>query len=204
VYALLCALAVFCPADRGHGAESASDIAYAMSFSDYSGGPALAWLAKKGFAPKRDAANESKVVFSSADQSLVLQTRKQAAGLLLNEANVLNYSKIRIDWGVDAFPPGASYGKGIRSEAVMIFVFFGDKKLSRGPLLIPGGRYVCIDRATVGQSMVSDYPIAAAFTRLFGKSEAPDISGLGISIDTESARGNGVAKSFIRKIEFIK
>jgi hypothetical protein len=209
----------------------AADVTFSLGFADYAGGPPLQWLAQKGFMPKRDAANQSRVVFSGAGEQLGLETRKQAAGLLLNEANVLNYSKIRIEWGVDAFPPGASYAKGVRSEAAMVFVFFGDKKLSSGSLLIPdspyfiglflcdsdpvdqaftgryfkaGGRYVCVDRSTAGQRVVTEYPIAAAFTRLFGKSPAPDISGLGISIDTESAKGDGVAKSFIRKIEFVK
>jgi hypothetical protein len=39
---------------------------------------------------------------------------------------------------------------------------------------------------------------------MFGKSAAPAISGIGIGIDTEHAKGNGVAKSFISDIEFLK
>jgi hypothetical protein len=229
--AILGALLIFLSADRGYGAGSSSDVAYSISFADYTGGPPLQWLAMKGFVPKRDAENQDRVVFSFANKSLVLETRKQAVALLLNEADVVDYSKIRIEWGVDAFPPGASYAKGVRSDAAMIYVFFGDRKLSSGSILIPdspyfiglflcesdpideaftgryfkaGGRYVCINRATPGQTIISDYAIAAAFTRFFGKSEAPAISGLGISIDTESAKGNGVAKSFIRTIELVR
>jgi hypothetical protein len=202
-----------------------------LSFSDNAGESPLKWLAAKGFAPKRDADNQNKVVYSIADNALVLETKRQAQGLLLNETDVLNYSKVRIEWGVDKFPEGASYVKAVRSDAIMIYVFFGDKKLSSGSLLIPdspyfiglslcesdpigqaftgryfqtGGRYVCIDHPPVGQGVVSEYPIAEAFTRLFGQMEAPDISGLGISIDTEATKGSGAAKSFVKSIEFIQ
>lgn len=43
----------------------------------------------------------------------------------------------------------------------------------------------------------------AAFRRFFGKDEVPPVSGIGISIDTESAKRSGAAKAFIRKIEFV-
>jgi len=52
--------------------------------------------------------------------------------------------------------------------------------------------------------VTTDFPIAEAFTRIFGKNQAPDISGIGIAIDTANVRGTGIAKSFIRKIEFLK
>jgi len=227
----LCALATSLPAVPGKGAQSAVEITYEVSFDDYSGGSTLQWLARKGFTPKRDADNPRSVIFSFAEKSLGLETKRPAAGLLLNEKDVLSYSRIRIIWEVAIFPAGASYAKGVRSEAVMVLVFFGKKKLPSGSFLIPdspyfiglllcdsdpvgqafngryfqvGGRYVCLDHATAGQWIVSDYPIANAFRQLFGQSEVPAISGFGISIDTESVKGNGIAKSFVKKIEFIK
>ena len=151
--------------------------------------------------------------------------------LLLTEADVQGYSKIRIQWGVDIYPPGASYEKGVRAEAAMVYVFFGKERLSSGSLLVPdspyfiglflcesestdrpftgryfqaGGRFVCVDRPPTGQLVTTEYPIAEAFTRFFGKSPVPDISGFGIAIDTNNAKGDGVAKAFIRKIEFVK
>jgi hypothetical protein len=229
IRALILALCMFA-APAGYGAESSADITYKVSFGDYSGGPTLQWLAKKGFAPKRDAANQRSVVFSAVDKSLVLETRKPAAGLLLNEKDVVSYSRIRIEWGVDKFPAGASYAKGVRSEAIMVLVFFGTKKLPSGSFLIPdspyfiglflcdsdpidqaftgryfqaGGRYICVSHAASGKLISSDYAIADRFKRLFGKSEAPAVSGFGISIDTESANGSGTAKSFIKEIDFI-
>jgi hypothetical protein len=216
-------LALARPADAG--------VTYTMGFSDYSSGSVLQWLAGKGFKTQRDAANSGKVVYSFGDRALVQETRKHALGLLLNEVNIPAYSHIRIEWGVDAFPPGASYSKGVRSDAVMVYVFFGSEKISSGSLLIPnspyfiglflcagdptdhpfkgryfhaGGRYVCVDHATAGQTVVTDYPIADAFARFFNKGHPPEVSGLGVAIDTDSAKGDGVAKAFIKKIEFIK
>jgi hypothetical protein len=53
----------------------------------------------------------------------------------------------------------------------------------------------------LGTTVETDFPFADTFRRVFGK-EAPDISGLALAIDTASANGTGIAKSFIRKIEF--
>jgi hypothetical protein len=209
-------------------ARSAPIISYDISFSGYSGGSPTDWLAGKGYELKREAGG---VVFVPVGNNLILETKEKAAGLLVSEVNVPSYSKIRIKWGVDVFPPGASYVKGIRSEAIMVYAFFGNEKLPSGSSIIPdipyfiglslcdsdpvgegfkgryfkaGGRYVCISRAHKGQALTTEYSIADAFTRLFGQSQAPAITGLGIAIDTESAKGNGVAKSFISQIELLE
>jgi hypothetical protein len=171
------------------------------------------------------------VIVSHSESALVLETKTQAAGLLLSEVDVSTYSKIRIRWGVDAFPHGASYAKGVRSESIMVYVFFGTEKIRSGSFLIPdspyfiglflcdsdpvgeafkgryfqaGGRYVCIDHARKGEEVTTDFPIAAIFRQLFGQTHAPAISGLGIGIDTESTKGSGVAKSFISEIELLE
>jgi hypothetical protein len=225
------AIAFACVLLPGHAAKSAGEIVYDISFAGYTGGPVLQWLAQKGFVPKRDADSQRSVVFSIVDKSLVLETKRRAAGLLLNEKDVLGYSRIKIEWGVEAFPAGASYLNGVRSESVMVIVFFGNQKLPSGSLLIPdspyfiglflcnsdpidhafdgryfkaGGRYVCVDHVAAGQTVVSDYPIADAFRRMFAKTEVPPVSGIGISIDTESTKGNGIAKGFVREIEFVR
>src|SRR5262249_50147579 len=123
------------------GEAHAASITYAVAFSDFSGGSVLQWIAKKGFKPKRDATDSKKVVFSHTENALVLETRKRAAGLLLSEVDVNTYSTIRIKWGVEAFPPGASYANGVRSESIMVYVFFGTKKISSGHFLVPDSPY---------------------------------------------------------------
>jgi hypothetical protein len=225
------AIAIFVIAVSGHPARSASDVIYGVDFSRFSGGPVLRWLESRGFVPKQDASNSRRVVYSIARDTLTLETRTRAFGLLLNEEDVRDYSRVRIEWGVDAFPPGASYEKGIRSEAVIVYIFFGKERHASGSLLIPdspyfiglflcesdatnqpftgryhhaSGRFICVDRPSPGNSVTTEFPIAEAFTRIFGQNQAPDISGFGIGIDTASARGTGVAKSFIKKIEFLK
>ena len=204
---------------------------YAVDFSGFSGGSVLQWLGSKEFEPKQDATNSRRVVYSVSQGNLVLETRSRAFALLLNETDVRDYSRIRIEWGVDAFPPGASYEAGVRSEAIMVYVFFGKERHSSGSLLIPDspyflglylcesettnkpfrgryyqaiGRYICLKRPPLGKVVTTEFPIAEAFTRIFGQNEPPDISGFAIAIDTANARGNGVARSSIRKIEFLR
>jgi len=228
VISMLVPVSLFGPVER---AESASSITYDVVFTDYSGGPALKWLANKGFEPQRDATNQNRIILSPTAQHLELEAKRQATGLLLSPANVSEYSTIRIKWGVDAFPSGASYAKGVRSEAIMVYVFFGKEKLPSGHFLVPdspyfiglflsdsdpvgegfkgrlfhaGGRYVCADRAQKGQPITTDFPIAGTFKQQFGQSSALPISAIGVSIDTENAKGNGVAKSFISEIELLK
>ena len=212
-------------------AAFAQTVIFSVDFAGYAGGAVLQWLSAKGFVPKQDASNTRKVVYFDDEHDLILATRTRAFALLLNEADVQGYSKIRIQWGVDIYPPGASYEKGVRAEAAMVYVFFGKERLSSGSLLVPdspyfiglflcesestdrpftgryfqaGGRFVGVDRPPTGQLVTTEYPIAEAFTRFFGKSPVPDISGFGIAIDTNNAKGDGVAKAFIRKIEFVK
>ena len=214
----------------GGSAAVADDVTHTVNFSDYSGGPVLPYLVAKGFEPKRDADNQSRVAYAAADGALVLEARRQAQAVLLHEANVIEYSKVRIEWGVNVFPAGASYQKGVRSESIMVLIFFGDKKMSSGSLLIPdspyfiglnlcetdpigqaftgryfkvGGRYICVNQPKPGETVVSEFPIAETFSRLYGQ-PAPDISGLGLAIDTEATKGSGVAKAFIKSIQFIK
>lgn len=202
-----------------------------FDFTGFPGGSVLKWLQQKGFVPKQDATSPSKVEFSIADDTLFLDAKRNALALLLSEANVSDTSHIRIEWGVQEFPAGASYEKGVRADAAMVYVFFGDEKLSSGSLLVPnspyflglflcqtdpvdrpyqgryfkaGGRYVCVDHAAPGETVTTDFDIDDAFKRYFGQSETPYVSGLGIAIDTDGAKGKGTARAFIKSIEFLK
>jgi hypothetical protein len=198
-------------------------------FSGFPGGSVLSWLGGKGFVPKQDASNARRVAYSASPNELVLETRTRAFGLLLNETDVRDASRVQIDWGVNAFPPGASYEKGVRAEAIMVYIFFGKERHASGSLFIPdspyflalylceseatnkpfrgryhqaSGRFICVDRPPLGATVTTDFPIAETFKRVFGKTEVPDISGVGLAIDTANVSGSGIAKSFIRKIEF--
>ena len=211
--------------------EAAEPPVYSVDFTGFPGGDVLKWLGAKGFIAKQDASNSRKVVYHVEGNDLRLEAKTQAQALLLNETHVPDYSRIRIEWGVDAFPPGASYENGVRSESVMIYVFFGKERISSGSFIIPdspyflglflcesgktneaftgrfyqaGGRYVCLHRPRLGELVTTEYPIAEAFTRTFGKSQAPEISGFAISIDSSNAKDKGTAMAFVRKIEFLR
>jgi hypothetical protein len=210
-------------------ARSADSPKRGADFSGFPGGSVLSWLGGKGFVPKQDASNARRVTYSASPSELVLETRARAFGLLLNETDVRDASRVQIEWGVDAFPPGASYERGIRAEAIMIYIFFGKERHASGSLFIPdspyflalylceneatnkpfrgryhhaSGRFICVDRPQLGATVATDFPLAETFKHVFGKTEMPDISGIGLAIDTANVSGNGVAKSFIRKIEF--
>jgi len=210
-------------------ARAAEGSSRSVDFSGFPGGSVLGWLGGKGFEPKQDASNSRRVVYSASSSDLVLETKTRAFGLLLNEMDVRDPSRVRIDWGVEAFPEGASYEKGVRAEAVMVYIFFGKERHASGSLFIPdspyflalylceteatntpfrgryhhaSGRFICVERPQRGASVTTDLPIAETFKRVFGKAEVPDISGIGVAIDTANAKGSGVAKSFIKKIEF--
>jgi len=212
-------------------AQAADNVIYSVDFSGYSGGSVLQWLASKDLLPQKDANNGRRVVYSILHNDLVLETRSRAFAVLFNETDIRDYSRIRIEWGVDAFPTGASYAAGVRSEAIMVYVFFGKERHASGSLLIPDspyflglflcesdktnkpftgryyhavGRYICVDRPSLGVPVTTEFQIAEAFTRVFGQNPPPDISGFGIAIDTANLKGNGVAKSLIRKIEFLR
>src|SRR5262249_45358603 len=198
--------------------ESARATERGVDFSGFPGGSIFDWLGSKGFQPKQDATNDRRVVFSGSPSALALETRTRAFGLLLNETDVRDYSRVRIEWGVDAFPPGASYEKGVRAEAVMVYVFFGKERHASGSLFIPdspyflalylcetdainkaytgryhhaSGRFICVERPQLGAAVSTDFPIADTFRRVFGR-EAPDISGIGLAIHTANVKGAGL------------
>jgi hypothetical protein len=202
----------------------------AINLADYAGGSVMEWLKKKGFTPEQDMKDQGRITLSAAHGALVMEAKAPSLGLLMSPANIAEYSRIRIEWGVLAFPPGTSYERGVRSDAVMVYVFFGDKKLPSGSVLVPdspyflglflcnsdrigypyigryfkqSGRYVCLDRARVGATVTSQFSIAAAFQRFFKRDEALPISGIAIAIDTKSAEGDGSARGFVKRIEFL-
>jgi hypothetical protein len=214
------------------GASSLAKVALSLDFSDYGGGPVDEWLAAKGFEPKEDAQDRAKLDVDVGGGALVLEAKEQVFGLLVNQGlDVREYSTIRIEWGVTQFPEGASYDAGVNNEAVMVIVFFGHDTLDSGSLFVPdmpyfigfflcdsdrtghpyvgrfhqeSGRYICLDRPTLGETIVSELQVATAFRALFSAEEALPISGIAISSDTSSTDGNGTSIAFVKAIQVIE
>ncbi|QEX18994.1 hypothetical protein FRZ44_43060 [Hypericibacter terrae] len=214
---------------QASGAADAS-VLYTTDFKGYTGGSVLDWLRSQHFVAKQDADNKSKIALSIQDGALALEAKKRALGLLLNETDIPGARRIRIEWEVGAFPEGVSYDQGIRSEPIMVYTFFGSEKISSGSMLVPdspyfiglflceagrtdhpytgryfkaGGRYVCANVVKAGDRIITEFDIGDAVKSYFKLGEIPPVSGFAIGIDTDNAKGNATAKSYIRKIEYL-
>jgi hypothetical protein len=150
---------------------------------------------------------------------------------MLNEVDIGNATKIRLNWGMVQYPEEVGYSRHVNNEGLMIYVFFGKEKLSSGHLLIPNspyfiglylcqddrtnfpykgryfqtsGRFVCLDKPKPNQMVTSEFDLDSAFKSYFQKSNTPAISGFAFGVDTSKAGGGGKAAAAIKSIEFIK
>jgi hypothetical protein len=229
-FSLVAVMAVVCLAAAQPSGAVDTTILYATDFKGYPGGSVLDWLRSRNFVAKQDADNKSKIALSIQDNALVLEAKKRALGLLLNETDIPGARRIRIEWEVGAFPEGVSYDQGIRSEPIMVYTFFGSDKISSGSMFVPdspyfiglflceagrtdhpytgryfqaGGRYVCAHVVKAGDRIITEFDIGDAVKSYFKLGEIPPVSGYAIGIDTDNAKGNATAKSYIRKIEYL-
>jgi hypothetical protein len=190
-----------------------------------------AWLTKQGFIFERDAKNRNRIDLQFGERGLTIEAREAAFGLIGNEKfTARNVTSIELDWGVLEFPLGASYEAGIRNEALMVYVFVGEEKQPSGSVFVPdspyffglflctdqdrvgnayvgsyfkdGGRFICLDQPSAGQSVTSIFNIADAFIEHFDSTggSMPPITGVALSLDTKDSKNNGQASAFIREI----
>jgi hypothetical protein len=203
-----------------------------VDFSEYTEGSVEKWLQSKGFKFERGAKDRRKLALDIMDGALLLEAKKPVSGFLVDEsADVKEFSKVRIEWGILKYPRGASYEQGVRNEALMIYIFFGYDKVSSGSFLIPnspyfislflckeerlkhpykgryyntGGRFVCVGKPKPNETVVSEFNLVEAFKTYFKKKDVPVISGISLGVDTASSGDDGKAGAFIKSIEFIK
>ena len=184
------------------------------------------WLKKQGFEIKKDP---SKLNIYYDKGSLVFDTKGRIFSYMLkSDQDIKNAKKIRITWGVNSFPKNASYEKGIRNEALMIYVYYGRNFMDSGNIFIPnspyflglylsnsdtigkyyrgkhfkdGGRFVCVGNPKANEMVVSEFDLQKGFKKGFGEEKAvPSISGIGLEVETTNT---GDAKAFIKKIEIL-
>jgi hypothetical protein len=223
-------------AESSHSSKPESDLSqqdtFLINFSDYEEGSIEEWLEKKGFELKEAAKDRKKLDLDVDEGALFLEAKKPLLALIVNEsADLGEYSRVKIEWGVVKYPKGASYEEGVNNEALLVVVFFGDEKISSGHLAIPdspyfvglylgrhdrlnkaykgnyyheGGRFVCLGNPKPGDTVISEFDLADAFKKYFQKDEVPDITGVAIEIDTTSSADDGRAVSFIHIIEFFE
>ncbi len=216
-------------------AAAEGELVHTIRLADYNGGSIDAWLRGKGFAFEQDAKQRSQIGLGVGNNGLIVTTKRRALGIMPNEGvNLSDFSFIEIDWGVDKFPAGASYEKGVRNEALMVIVFMGDERQPSGSMFIPdspyfiglflchgddktnfpyigshfkkGGRYVCVDRPAAGTQVTTRFNLFEAYRAYFDKEQAadPGISGIALAVDTKKADGGGVAEAFIKEIRFYR
>ena len=204
---------------------------FLINFSDYLEGSIDDWLKSKGFRFYRGAKNRTLIELSVHDGALVVKAKKPVRGYIFNESvNLKEFSKVRIEWGIIQYPKNAFYERNIRNEALIVYIFFGYKKVSSGSFVLPscryfiglflskddeinepyigkyyheGGRFVCLGNPEPNKTVISEFDLVRAFQTYFEK-EVPVVSGISLGVDTSSSGDGGKAAAFIKRIEFIK
>jgi hypothetical protein len=163
------------------------------------------------------------------DGRLILHTERQTAGLFEHQLNLPSARRLRIHWGVDYYPEGANWERGINAVAIAVMTSFGTETLTSGSLFIPnapyfiglflgqkeqagkgylgkyytqGGRYFCEPCGVrVGETVESDFDLAKAFSEQFSVPHFPGVSGFGFQMNTKATHGGAVA--FLKKVEYL-
>ncbi|HJO92556.1 MAG TPA: hypothetical protein QF753_04080 [Victivallales bacterium] len=206
---------------------SYAKVLYSINFSQPSTQDARKWLTSQKYNFEADAKYPSELGLLFKNKALVLDAKTQLFALIINRSLHLNNAKtIKIEWGVNKFPVGANYEKHINNEAIMVYVYFGDKKLSSDSIFIPnspyfiglfigkeeklntpfigrhftqGGRFICLANPKLGETITSEYNLEKGFKESFGKKlDVPFISGIALEVETSSTTPS---KAFIKKIE---
>ena len=186
------------------------------------------WIEKEGFTCKSAASSQSKINFSFKDDALNVKSISGIFGIILKETTIKGATKVRITWGVNKFPKGASYKNGVNNEALMLYVYFGTKKLDSGSMFIPnspyfiglflgededldkpcigkhfkeGGRFICVGKPKAGETVTTVFNLKDAFLKCFTKEKSePEVTAFALEVETSDS---GDADAFIKKIEFL-
>lgn len=203
----------------------AENVIWRLDFTHQPDGDATQWLKKQGFEFKLDA---EKLNPHFENHRLVLETRDEESGLIIRKLNLVGAQRIRITWGVDRYPQGANWAKGIFRVPIAAMIFFGQEEIDSGAFFIPdapyfiglflgereqegraytakyyhkGGRYFCTPcNVPVGKTVTTEFNLDEAFKQQFGLSPTPPISSFGFQMNTEDAQGG--ARAFLKTVEF--
>ena len=82
---------------------------YFIDFSDYESGSVENWLREKGFKFERDARDRKKLDLDISENGLILGAKRPMFGIMVNEGvDLEEFTSIRIEWGINRYPEGAS------------------------------------------------------------------------------------------------
>lgn len=203
---------------------------YSLDFNAKRGTDALSWMSAKGFKAQKDASDGDVMALAFNGSALTLEAKSGAFGFLINDGLSLRGAKtIRIVWGVEQYPAKASWKNGVNREPLMVYVFFGTKKLSSDSFFIPdspyfiglflgqdenlnsprvgkhftaGGRYICLASPRPGETVTSEFNLDQGFRNCFKQPQTPPITGLSVELDT-SYISPGTCKAFIKSIQLL-
>ena len=205
-----------------------AEVVYTLDFSKEGDGDAKTWLESKGFSLKQDA-DDDDMILRFEKGKLVVGTVDDINGVIIKEIKIADAKRIRIEWGVNQYPDGADWEKGMLREAVGVIVSFGTKKIDSGSFVVPnvpyfitlflgekeqenkayvgkyfkkGGRYICSPcQNPVEKTVITEFDLHKAFLGQFNEKSVPPVTGLAIEADTRDTNGKSMA--FIKKIEFL-
>jgi hypothetical protein len=221
----LCCVTLLFSSETIFGASSST--IYTFDFSQQPDGDAVAWLKKEGFEFQLSA-NELAPRFQKG--RLVLETAKETAGLFVRKLNLPGVRRLRILWGVDRYPQGADWDRGVYRVPIAVMVSFGEEKIESGSMLIPdapyflsvflgereqegraytaryyrkGGRYFCQPCGLKpGQTVVTDFDLERQFKEQFQQSLVPAVSSFSFQMNTTDTTGG--ARAFLIKVELLQ
>jgi len=189
---------------------------------------ARSWLSAQGFQYKIDAGNASKAKLSFGSKGLVIETMARAEPLIIRGGlSIRQPATLAVTWGVNRYPTGANWDRGVNNEAIMVMVQFGTQTFSGGFFVPPApyfigfflcdagrrnvfftgrsytrqGRYICLDRPVAGSELTSTVNLDEQFRAAFGSAlPVPPVTGIGIESDTTQVSSDGRASAWVRSI----
>ena len=213
---------------------SADDhVVLVLDFANEEDLSAYEWFHRSDFELEKDADESDRIEFFRADGALHIIAKEPAFGIAVKQVDVPAAKTLRLHWGVSDYPEGVSYQHGVDNEAIMVYVFFGHKRLPSGEIFVPDspyfigfylcppnsdvteqpykghhyqktGRYVCVDHPPEGVVAVNEVDLYEEFRKSFGiKGDLP-VSGISIEVDTRDADNDGYAAAFLQRLEFLK
>ncbi len=206
-------------------------IIYTIDFTGQKDGSAVSWLEENGFEFKLGA---NKLNPRFENDALVISTNDEVAGLfglkLKQQDFIHNAKRVKIIWGVNRYPQGGNWERGINRVPIAVMLSFGTKKLSSGlpfgmqaaPYFLSpfigkkepldkmyvgrlwreGGRYFSVASGDQsGKIITTNFEIDERFKQTFGQQKTPPITAFVIQKNTKDTEGG--SEAFIKKVKFL-
>ena len=209
---------------------AAGKVLYTLDFAGKQMLKAGDWLKDNNFKLQKDFTDSRYITYSFDQSSMVIESKREAFGFAVQEIPLTQAKKIRITWGVNKYPVGASWENGVNREGLMVYIFYGKETVDSGAFFLPNSpyyvglyfsntdpkdkvyigksyktcaRYVCVGNPKPGETVVTEYDIDNAFRNLFQKDKTPPVSAISLEVDT-AGTSDGLSKSFVSRIELLE